>query len=161
MYENITKDGVYRISLSRENPYARYLVVKTYGSKQKKKRMCSLEECEQQVKEWDDDYSKKDPKFNYKGFKILFPNYRGKKETSRPARNYYSVYDSRGALYMQGFGDEIAERFGCKSKTVCNCANSDGRRLTMLAEGKKLLFDVLKIDQPQKDDWIIDPGLTW
>ena len=160
MFENITKDGIYKIELTKGNPYARYLVVKTYGSKQKRKRMCSMEDIKQQVQEWDDDYSRIEPGFDYRGINVLFSGYTKKKEASRPKKNYYSVYDNKGMLYMQGFGDEIAERFGCKSKTVCNCANTAGRKLTTWINNKKEEFDVCKNGQSEFI-WSIDGNINW
>ena len=156
MFDNVTKDGIYKIELTKGNPYARYLVVKTYGSEQKKKRMCSMEDIKQQVQEWDDDYSRIVPGFDYRGTKVLF----GKQEPKKAARNYYTVFDKNGNLYMQGYGSEIAEKFGCKSKTVCNAANTVGRKLTAWINNKKEEFDVCKNGQPGFI-WNVDGQIGW
>ena len=145
MYEQITKDGVYRIALTIGNPYGEYLVVKTYGDRQKKRCMSSLNEIRQQVKEWDDEYCKYYPLFDQRGIDNLLGK---KKQKAKPAKNYYSVYDKEGNLYTQGFGDEIAKLFGCKSKTVCNAANTRGRKLTCRIDGKRIGFDVIKTELP-------------
>ncbi|MBQ6148052.1 MAG: hypothetical protein IJI83_01075 [Oscillospiraceae bacterium] len=141
MYDNITKDGIYRISLSSSNPLAGYLVVKTYGDEQKRRRMCSLDDIKQQVQEWDDDYCRKHSDFENRGINMLLGK---KKEKIRPARNYYHVYNDQGDLYLQGYGDELAKIFGCKSKTICNVANTEGRRLTAIINDRKELLNVCK-----------------
>jgi len=95
MYDSITKDSIYRISLSGNNPLAGYLVVKTYGDKQKRRRMCCLDDIRQQVQEWDDDYCRNHSDFENRGINVLL----GKnKEKTRPAKNYYHVYDGQGNL---------------------------------------------------------------
>lgn len=141
MYNSITKDGIYRISLSSSNPLAGYLVVKTYGDEQKRRRMCSLDDIKQQVQEWDDDYCRKHSDFENRGINVLLGK---KKEKIRPARNYYHVYNDQGDLYLQGYGDELAKIFGCKSKTICNVANTRGRKLTCRINGYRQKFDVSK-----------------
>jgi len=143
MYDSITKDSIYRISLSGNNPLAGYLVVKTYGDKQKRRRMCCLDDIRQQVQEWDDDYCRNHSDFENRGINVLL----GKnKEKTRPAKNYYHVYDGQGNLYLQGYGDELAKIFGCKSKTICNVANTNGRRLTCRTDGERIKFNVKKIN---------------
>lgn len=156
MYENFNKDGIYEIKLTNRNPYCRYLVVKTYGNEQRQKRMCSLEDCKQQIQEWDEEYSRKDPFFINRGFKNLLK----KKKENKPYRNYYSVFDRNGNLYMEGFGQEIAERFGVKSKAVCNAANEEGRCLSVVIDGEKKLYDVVKTGQPGSD-WSIAGEINW
>lgn len=156
MYEKYNKDGIYEIKLTNSNPYCRYLVVKTYGSEQKQKRMCSLEDCKQQVQEWDEEYSRKDPLFINRGFKNLLK----KKKESKPHWNYYSVFDRSGNLYMEGFGQEIAEHFGVKSKSVCNAANEKGRSLSVVIEGEKKKYEVVKTGQPESD-WTINDTICW
>ena len=157
MYTNI-KDGIYKINLTRANPYARYLLVKTYGNDQKQKRMCSLEECKQQLDEWDSDYSRSNPDYNDKGLLGYFGKV--KKEKLREYRNYYTVFDKGGNVVMEGDGNQIGEVFGCKSKTVANVANTKGRRLTTTIEGKRNYFDVVKGGQPQTG-WVLDGQISW
>ena len=147
MYDSITKDGIYRISLSSNNPLAGYLVVKTYGDEQKRRRMCSLDDIKQQVQEWDDDYCRKHSDFENRGINVLLGK---KKEKTRPARNYYHVYNDQGDLYLQGYGDELAKVFGCKSKTICNVANTKGRRLAYRIDGDRFLFDVIKDNEKKR-----------
>ena len=156
MYENITKDGIYRIKLTASNPYCSYLLVKTYGNVQKKKKCCTLEDCRQQVEEWNSDYRKIDPYYSRSGFNALL----NRKEKTREPRNYYSVFDRDGNLYMQGFGDEIAKRFGCKIKTICNIANTKGRKLNDLTGENEGQFEVVKTAQPQSE-WIISEAIVW
>ncbi len=141
MYDSITKDGIYRISLSSSNPLAGYLVVKTYGDEQKRRRMCSLDDIRQQVQEWDDEYCRNHSGFENRGINVLLGK---KKEKTRPARNYYCVYDNQGNLFLRGYGDELAKAFGCKSKTICNVANTEGRRLTAIINDRKELLNVCK-----------------
>ncbi len=155
MFDNISKDGVYRLRLSNRNPYARYLVVKTYGTTQMKRAVCDVEDIRQQLLEWDDRFGITDQ--SKRGLKNLLRNNRPRARENY--RNYYSVYDSEGNLFMEGFGQDIAEHFGCKAKTVCNIANTEGRYLNGTADGKAARYNVVK--NAAANAIIITPGTCW
>lgn len=155
MFDNISKDGVYRLQLTNRNPYARYLVVKTYGSTQMKRAVCDMEDIRQQLMEWDDRFGVADQ--SKRGLKNLLRSDRPRRENYR---NYYSVFDSEGNLFMEGYGQDIAEKFGCKAKTVCNIANTEGRYLRSTNDGKPERYDVVKKD-PSAGGLNIAPGMCW
>ena len=156
MFENINKDGVYRLQTSIKNPYARYLVVKTYGSNQMKRAVCDVEDVRQQLMEWDDQFGITDQE--KRGLKNLLRKSRTRKRENY--RNYYSVYDSQGNLFMEGFGQDIAEHFGCKAKTVCNVANTEGRHLKGMADGEPARYNVIKNAASIKVPSVA-PGISW
>ncbi len=156
MFENISKDGVYKLQLSNRNPYARYLVVKTYGTTQMKRAVCDMEDIRQQLMEWDDRFGVTDQ--SKRGLRNLLKE--EKPRARENYRNYYSVFDSEGNLFMEGYGQDIAERFGCKAKTVCNIANTEGRYLRSISDGKKSRYEVVK-NEPTENRTNITPGICW
>ncbi len=156
MFENIRKDGVYRLQLSSRNPYARYLVVKTYGSTQMKRALCDMEDIRQQLMEWDDRFGVTDQ--SKRGLKNLLRE--EKPRTRENYRNYYSVFDSEGNLFMEGYGKDIAEHFGCKAKTICNIANTEGRYLSSTVNGEAIRYDVVK-NPCVTSNTTICPGISW
>ena len=156
MFDKISKDGVYRLRLSNRNPYARYLVVKTYGTTQMKRAVCDVEDIRQQLMEWDDRFGITDQ--SKRGLKNLLRNNRPRARENY--RNYYSVYDSEGNLFMEGFGQDIAEHFGCKAKTVCNIANTEGRYLNGTVDGEAVRYDVVK-KRPAVNITNDAPGICW
>ena len=60
---------------------------------------------------------------------------------------------------MEGFGQDIAEHFGCKAKTVCNIANTEGRYLNGTADGKAARYNVVKNAAANAIN--VAPGTCW
>lgn len=101
------KDGIYRINRS---PLVRYLVVKHYGDAEKTRYMTSLEDCKQQIQEWDAEY------------KVCTVKKMATRKNSGYAREYH-VYDKDNVQIACGKGKDVASLFGCHINTLINAAN--------------------------------------
>ena len=121
-----------------------------------KRAVCDKEDIRQQLMEWDDRFGVKEQ--SKRGLKNLLKA--DKPRARENYRNYYSVFDSEGNLFMEGYGQDIAEQFGCKAKTVCNIANTEGRYLNGTINGEAVRYDVIK-NSGISGEINISPGICW
>lgn len=137
--EKFTKDGIFEVKSSL--PFVNYVVVKTYGSIQMKRAMETMDDIEQQVEEWDEDFENK-CSFT-KGIKYLTA--KEKKMVEDTYRNYYYLFDENGVIFKEGYSADLARELDCSPKTICNAANDKNRLLRLQdSNGKFNRFSVEK-----------------
>lgn len=101
------EDGIYRVNRS---PLIKYMAVKHYGDIKKIRYMTSIEDCKQQIKEWDLEY------------KVCAAKKVATRKNSGYAREYY-VFDKNNVQIACGKGKDVASLFGCHINTLINAAN--------------------------------------
>lgn len=101
------EDGIYRVNRS---PLIKYMVVKHYGDIEKIRYMTSIEDCKQQVKEWDLEY------------RVCTSKKVATRKNSGYAREYH-VFDKNNVQIACGKGKDVASQFGCHINTLINAAN--------------------------------------
>lgn len=115
-----TKDGIYQIKCN--NPFAKFVVVRTYGTKQLKRAMETMADIKEQISEWDSIYGES-----------LADSIKNKdtQKVSEVYRNYYTLYDANGIIYKEGFVGDLVKELGCSPKTIINVANDESRLMRL------------------------------
>ena len=129
------KDGIYKLELSSANPYGKYLVLKTYEGVQKARKLPTLDDCKQQIKEWDDDYYGLN---NQQIVKII----------------EYVLKDKDDKIIVKGNIKDVTQVVGCKAKTIYNALCTEGRKVKYDNGNKKMRLDVIKNVQTITNDLI-------
>ena len=129
------KDGIYKLELSSANPYGKYLVLKTYEGVQKARKLPTLDDCKQQIKEWDDDYYGLN---NQQIVKII----------------EYVLKDKDDKIIVKGNIKDVTQVVGCKAKTIYNALCTEGRKVKYNCDNKKLKLNVTKNVQTITNDLI-------
>ena len=124
------KEGVFELEITNANPYNQYFVVKKYGNKFKSKAMPTLIDCMEQIKEWDEDYTRKtkDAKFKHgllqlkRKLGIEQNKYNEKHHHCKP--NYIYARDiNTNEIVLEGTTKEIAEYLGTTAKHLNDISN--------------------------------------
>ena len=100
----------YGIYIVNRSPLVKYIVVKHYGDILKTRYMTSIEDCKQQIKEWDLEY------------RVCTAKKVATRKNSGYARDYY-VFDKNNVQIACGKGRDVALLFGCHINTLINAAN--------------------------------------
>ena len=129
------KDGIYKLELSSANPYGKYLVLKTYEGVQKARKLPTLDDCKQQIKEWDDDYYGLN---NQQIVKII----------------EYVLKDKDDKIIVKGNIKDVTQVVGCKAKTIYNALCTEGRKVKYDNGYEKMKLDVIKNVQTITNDLI-------
>ena len=129
------KDGIYKLELSSANPYGKYLVLKTYEGVQKARKLPTLDDCKQQIKEWDDDYYGLN---NQQIVKII----------------EYVLKDKDDKIIVKGNIKDVTQVVGCKAKTIYNALCTEGRKVRYFNGNEKMKLDVIKNVQTITNDLI-------
>lgn len=118
-----TKDGIYQIKSN--NPFAKFVVVRTYGNKQLKRAMETMEDIKEQISEWDSIYGTS-----------LTDALKGKdvEKVTEVYRNYYTLLDANGNVFKEGFVGDLVKELGCSPKTIINVANDTSRLMRLKDE---------------------------
>ena len=131
------KDGIYKLELSSANPYGKYLVLKTYEGVQKARKLPTLDDCKQQIKEWDDDYYGLN---NQQIVKII----------------EYVLKDKDDRIIVKGNIKDVTQVVGCKAKTIYNALCTEGRKVKYDNGYEKMKLDVIKNVQTITNDFAIN-----
>ena len=129
------KDGIYKLELSSTNPYGKYLVLKTYEGVQKSRKLPTLDDCKQQIKEWDDDYYGLN---NQQIVKII----------------EYVLKDKDDRIIVKGNIKDVTQVVGCKAKTIYNALCTEGRKVKYDNGNQKIKLNVIKNVQTITNDLI-------
>ena len=137
------KDGIYKLELSSANPYGKYLVLKTYEGVQKARKLPTLDDCKQQIKEWDEENEKVND--NQVIVKVLG----------------YILTDKDNEVVAEGSIKDVTQFVGCKAKTIYNALCTEGRKVRYFNGNEKMLLNVIKNTQIITDDFIITGRISW
>lgn len=146
------KDGIYRIKLTVANPYNEYLVIKTYEGKQRARKLPTLEECKQQIAEWDEEYKRAKVK--------------AQKEVKHRERAKatdvieYVLKDKDDKIITRGSIQDVTQFVGCSAKTIYNTLCTEGRKISYCKNNKIKYLDVIKNVQTI-NDIVINSRICW
>lgn len=141
------KDGIYRVKLTDANPYCEYLVAKTYDGVQKSRKLPTLDDCKQQLLEWDEEYGRRKKKTRF----VLKPT----------DVVEYVLKDKDGKILVRGNIGDITQFVGCSAKTIYNALADKNRKVTYHCDNEKKYLDVIRNVQTMANNIAINNRMCW
>lgn len=139
-------NGLFKIEGSK-NPFAHWLIVKIYGGKKMYRVMDTLEDCKQQVEEWDEDYIRlTGDKSIRKGIPGLLDLYYKEKGINKSGPSYFYVYKANtNELLFSGESVDIAKKLNTTAKYLNKLVKKENNILRKTYEVTKAPKEVCNV----------------
>lgn len=127
-------EGLYKVEGS-SNPFAKWKIVKKYGNRVCVHVMETLEDCKQQVEEWDEDYMRYTGKTIERGIPGLLDLYYEEKGIKKKSPSYFYVYKpGTKELLYSGRPVDIAKTLNTTVKYLNKLVKKENNILRKLYE---------------------------